>query len=218
MTSIMICSIENCEKPSSKRGYCNAHYIRFRRHGNPELGRRTPGSNHCGNGECPAAKKIRAHIHYVNNSEKYKDRSKKWIEDNTEAYQNRLSEYFSNPEVKERARFRMREWSAANPERKRQQDRDFNEKNRALVTSYKGKYRAARKMATPPWLTPEHINEIRQVYKEARRLSLETGIPHEVDHIVPLAGGIVSGLHVPWNLRAIPKIENNRRPRIYTQD
>jgi len=111
-----------------------------------------------------------------------------------------------------------RKWAAENPERKRQMDLEFKEKNRALVTSYKGKYRAARKKATPPWLTPEHINEIRQVYKEAKRLSLETGIPYEVDHIVPLAGKIVSGLHVPWNLRAIPKTENNRRPRIYTQD
>lgn len=218
MTSIMICSIENCEKPSSKRGYCNAHYIRFRRHGNPELGRRTPGSNHCGKGECPAAKKIRAHIHYIENSEEYKERYKVWIENNTKSYLERKKNYFSREEVKVASRERTRRWKAENPERKRQMDLEFKEKNRALVTSYKGKYRAARKMATPPWLTSEHINEIRQVYKEARRLSLETGIPHEVDHIVPLAGKIVSGLHVPWNLRAIPKTENNRRPRIYAQD
>lgn len=218
MTSIIICSIENCEKPSSKRGYCNAHYIRFRRHGDPLVTKRRVDENNCGKKECPAAKKVWAHIHYINNSEEYKDRSKKWMEDNPEAYQNRISEYLAKPEVQKRARARTKEWVAANPERKRQQDREFTEKNRGRVTSYKGRYRAARRNATPPWLTPEHMEEIRKVYDEARRLSLETGIPYEVDHIVPLSGKIVSGLHVPWNLRAIPKTENNRRPRIYAQD
>ena len=70
----------------------------------------------------------------------------------------------------------------------------------------------------PPWLTQDQVLEIRAIYAEAKRLSDETGVPHDVDHIVPLAGKIVSGLHVPWNLRAIPKIENNRRPRIYQID
>ena len=218
MTSTMICSIENCEKPSSKRGYCNAHYIRFRRHGDPLVTKRRVDENNCNKKECPAAKKIWAHIHYINNSEEYKERSKKWMEDNPEAYQSRLSEYFSRPEIKERARARMKDWSKANPERKRKMDREFNEKNRSLVTSYKGKYRASKRNATPSWLTPKQIEEIRKVYDEARRLSLETGIPYEVDHIVPLSGKIVSGLHVPWNLRAIPKTENNRRPRIYSRD
>lgn len=213
-----ICCIDGCGKPVYRAGMCNAHRIRARRHGNPELGRRTPGSNHCGKGECPAAKKIWAHMHYLNNQQKYKDKAKLWRDENPEAYEARNKEYFSREDVKKKMRETTRRWTAENPERKRQMDLEFKEKNRSLVTSYKGKYRAARRMATPSWLTPEHINEIRQVYEEARRLSLETGIPHEVDHIVPLAGKIVSGLHVPWNLRAIPKTENNRRPRIYAQD
>jgi 5-methylcytosine-specific restriction endonuclease McrA len=77
---------------------------------------------------------------------------------------------------------------------------------------------AKKKKATPSWLTREQLDQIRAVYSEAVRLTKETGIPHEVDHIVPLSGKTVSGLHVPWNLRAIPAVENNRRPRVWTED
>ena len=77
------------------------------------------------------------------------------------------------------------------------------------------KRNAKKKKATPPWLAKEHLDAIKAVYIEAERLTLETGIRHEVDHIVPLSGKTVSGLHVPWNLRAIPAVENNRRPRIW---
>jgi hypothetical protein len=193
---------------------CNAHNLRARRHGNPELGRRSPGSNNCGKNWCPAAKKIFAHIHYIQNSNEYKKRAKDWHLKNPEA----KTSYLSKTEVKIAARTRTRKWNAANPERKRQMDLEFAEKNKALVTSYKAKRRATLRQAMPSWLTQDQILQIRAIYAEAKRLSDETGIPHDVDHIVPLVGKIVSGLHVPWNLRAIPKIENNRRPRIYQID
>lgn len=61
------------------------------------------------------------------------------------------------------------------------------------------------KQATPAWVNQE---EIRGFYEAARRLSLETGMPHHVDHIIPLRGKTVWGLHVPWNLRVITAKEN----------
>ena len=145
-------------------------------------------------------------------------RAEDWRKNNLEIYAERNKNYFSREEVKLAARARTREWNAANPERKRQMDIEFAENNKALITSYKAKRRATLRQAMPSWLTQDQILQIRAIYAEAKRLSDETGIPHDVDHIVPLAGKIVSGLHVPWNLRAIPKIENNRRPRIYQID
>lgn len=54
--------------------------------------------------------------------------------------------------------------------------------------------------ATPPWLTPEQRQQIRDVYAAAAALTEATGELHVVDHIVPKMGKTVCGLHVPWNL------------------
>lgn len=49
------------------------------------------------------------------------------------------------------------------------------------------------------------------MYFESVRLTEETGVQHEVDHMVPIAGKNVCGLHVPWNLRVIPRLDNIRK-------
>jgi hypothetical protein len=65
-----------------------------------------------------------------------------------------------------------------------------------------------RNLRKPKWLTTEHKRQIKEFYLLAKRLTLETGILHEVDHIYPLCGDTCSGLHVPWNLRVITEHEN----------
>jgi len=66
--------------------------------------------------------------------------------------------------------------------------------------------------ATPRWLTMEHRTSIRVVYAERDKRILTDGkASWHVDHIVPLQGKDVCGLHVPWNLRVISQRDNLKK-------
>jgi len=70
------------------------------------------------------------------------------------------------------------------------------------------KRRAARIQRTPTWLTDTDRERIKNEYKLAAILSKVEGVRWTVDHIIPLQGDFVSGLHVPSNLKAMRFIEN----------
>jgi len=90
---------------------------------------------------------------------------------------------------------------------------EYRKENPGKVNANTAKYKAAKIQATPPWLTEDHFKEMQAIYIEAVRLTKETGIPHEVDHIVPLRGKEVRGLHVPWNLQILTEEENRKKSR-----
>jgi hypothetical protein len=65
------------------------------------------------------------------------------------------------------------------------------------VNARTAKRNAAKLQRIPKWLTKSDWIEIKWAYKIAKQMSKETSIPHEVDHIVPLQGKSISGLHCP---------------------
>ena len=68
--------------------------------------------------------------------------------------------------------------------------------------------RKKRDKSMPPWANKEKILAF---YIEARRLTNETGIKHEVDHIIPSNHKLVSGLHCEQNLQVLPQTENRQK-------
>jgi uncharacterized protein YdaU (DUF1376 family) len=84
-----------------------------------------------------------------------------------------------------------------------------------LTKSQRASIQAARNAskinATPKWLTVEHKADIAEIYAKAAMMTATTGVKHEVDHIVPLRGKTVCGLHVAWNLRVIEAHKNRAK-------
>lgn len=78
-------------------------------------------------------------------------------------------------------------------------------KKRAEWSAYVVERRKKRNKSMPLWADRKAIREL---YYTARRLTAETGIKHEVDHIIPSNHPLVCGLHVESNLQVITELEN----------
>lgn len=89
--------------------------------------------------------------------------------------------------------------------------RRWAKQNPAKVIANAYKRTEALKQRVPSWLTDDHWREINVLYLTARKKTEETGIVHHVDHIFPLRGKTVNGLHVPWNLQVLTRDENLRK-------
>jgi len=124
----------------------------------------------------------------------------------------------NNPELKKESLARLTKWGKENKVRRRKADADrcktkYAEDTayRASVVSCAAKRRATKLKATPAWLSEVHKAEIENIYEVCAKVSEKTGKPHDVDHIVPLQGENVCGLHVPWNLRILPASLNRSK-------
>lgn len=157
---------------------------------------------HCLCALCRAAKKEKAkdRSEYSKawraaNPEKQRAYQKKWIDAN-----------------KEQRRAIERAWRARNPEKVAEMNRRGGKKwaseNKGHRLAIVRARQLAKRQRTPPWADRAAI---RRVYEEAAAITAVSGVPHEVDHIYPLQGELVSGLHVAGNLRVITRAENRSK-------
>lgn len=114
--------------------------------------------------------------------------------------------YKSNSECLDCLKLRMQnyypKWYAVNSDKviKRTKQSRIGKSRAAEAASR----RARQKQAQPYWLGVEHLSKIREIYRTCP-------IGWEVDHIIPLNGKEVCGLHVPWNLQHLPSQENLKK-------
>ncbi len=102
--------------------------------------------------------------------------------------------------------------AAARPtEEKRRLQAEYKNRNVDVVRADTSVRKRRHREATPKWLTPAERLQMRDLYLQARKLTELTRERYVVDHIVPLRGEDVCGLHVPWNLRVITQEENLKK-------
>ncbi|WDH24416.1 HNH endonuclease signature motif containing protein [Pseudomonas chlororaphis] len=89
------------------------------------------------------------------------------------------------------------------------------ERRKEILKSTAQQRKLALKSATPSWVD---CDAIKALYVEAKQRTVATGIKHEVDHIIPIQGKRVCGLHVPWNLRVVTKAANIRKHAKFGDD
>ena len=99
---------------------------------------------------------------------------------------------------------RNKEYAEQRPDILQKAKSNWKRRNRSAVNALTAKRRSGRLNATPLWLSNLQIKEIHNFYWLAKDLEIVTGETYHVDHIVPLQGKNVCGLHVPWNLQILP--------------
>jgi 5-methylcytosine-specific restriction endonuclease McrA len=136
-------------------------------------------------------------------------KTKAWQNANEENYKNLVKNWRSNNKerVREVSNKYKKLYYKKRPEVIKLSKKKWRDRNGDLISIY----HACRKRRLDKLknnLTSEMLKEIKGIYSRAKALSKQTGIPHHVDHIVPLNAKNCSGLHVPWNLQIIPASEN----------
>ena len=135
---------------------------------------------------------------FKKNKERLKKKSAIWRENNLE-----------------KARIINRNFKARNKERLAKEHSEWAKNNKGLRIATMAKRKAAKLQATPSW---SDLNIIKSIYKQAATWQIITGQRLHVDHIIPLQGENVSGLHCPQNLQIIEGRLNESKGNKYIED
>jgi len=151
-----------------------------------------------------------------------------WYSRNKEYYQERRKGiYWANPEVRAQNIETAKRWMKENPDRLRAYRQSprykklmdaarkrFHERNPGIQAAYTASYRAA-KIKSVPGGEPSELDElvINEAHALADQRSETTGLPWEVDHMIPLRCKKASGLHCAHNMQVIPRFLNRSKGR-----
>ena len=127
--------------------------------------------------------------HYKTNRDKYLEYSAKKYKENPE--------YFT-------------QWNLNNKDKNRSKDKKWRDNNPDKVRDKWVRRRASKLNRTVSWSS---IDKIKEIYSECDEVNLAAktagcASSFVVDHIIPLRGKLVSGLHVETNLQIITADEN----------
>lgn len=153
-------------------------------------------------------RKAWAKAYYAKNKEHLRAKQREWEAANKEHItEHKRKQRSGNAGVAAK----KKAWQQANKDKVAEYNKKWKQANRDRHNALGMKRHAAKMNRTPPWLTKEQFAEMKEFYIVAKLMTERTGVAHEVDHIVPLQGETVSGLHVPWNLQVIKRSANRAK-------
>jgi hypothetical protein len=134
---------------------------------------------------------------------------KKWSEYSVEQRVSWLKKYkTANKEIISE---RSKQYSAKNKEAIKARSKIYRQKTPEKQAEYVRRRQASKLQRTPAWLTEDDIWVMREAYKLAKLRTEMFDFSWHVDHVLPLQGETVSGLHVPANLQVIPGLDNLKK-------
>jgi hypothetical protein len=131
--------------------------------------------------------------------DKVKKRSSDWALKNPEKARDRYDKWVANN--KDRSNEIKRVYADKHKDRCLKASSESRKRNRPARSAECAAYKARKAQRTPKWAD---LEKIKQIYKDCPR-----GLA--VDHIVPLFGRNVCGLHVENNLQYLTKQQNSKK-------
>lgn len=144
----------------------------------------------------------------LKNKDHVEEYGRKYIQDNSEAVKaRRLAWLRLNPDYYIK---HNKDYRAKNKEQIAINAKKWRKENKGRVRLHRADRRARLKLRTPSWLTKEDKSLTASIYEMASMLNdLTFGlIGYDVDHVIPIAGAKVSGLHVPSNMQIMRSRDN----------
>jgi len=151
---------------------------------------------------CKSCKKEYNKKYYLKNKEELSEQKKKWYYDNHDRVLEQKKNYYSDN--RELIISKVQDYRDNNKDKISTLKSKYQKENRHKTGRLGADKRARKRSRTPKWLTKDQKEQTNNFYWLAQDLRSFTGQDYHVDHIVPLAGKNVCGLHVPWNLQVLP--------------
>lgn len=149
------------------------------------------------------------HSWYLANKERLSARQKEYRAQNKERFKAYYAEW--KEKNKDKLAANRARWAAKHPEKLKESKKAYERRNPKMRKGASARRRARRAKARPRWLSKEARTQIALFYRNCP-------VRYHVDHIIPLQGKNVCGLHVPWNLQYLLATENLRKGSKYGDD